>query len=185
MRWGPKFIIVAGLSVFTIGSLLTVTSVQAASSTDEAFRQHKIIARWHITGKNQLEAAYRRGIDVLEDHPDLRRGYFTVLTSEEELAALRADGFTLDVVNHDWYATYAAGAQVPNGGFRSYSQCNELMDSIHTAHPSITTDKITLGISNDGNVIWGMKISDNPSVDEAEPEVLFTGMHHAREPIGM
>jgi hypothetical protein len=28
-----------------------------------------------------------------------------------------------------------------------------------------------------------MKISDNPNVDEAEPEVLFDALHHAREPI--
>jgi carboxypeptidase T len=30
-----------------------------------------------------------------------------------------------------------------------------------------------------------VRLSDNPTVDEDEPEVLYTGMHHAREPIGM
>ena len=30
-----------------------------------------------------------------------------------------------------------------------------------------------------------VKISDNPDVDEAEPEILYTALHHAREPQSM
>jgi hypothetical protein len=33
--------------------------------------------------------------------------------------------------------------------------------------------------------MWAMKISDNPLIDETEPEVLITAIHHAREPISM
>ncbi len=32
--------------------------------------------------------------------------------------------------------------------------------------------------------IWGARISDNASEREDEPRILFTGVHHAREPIG-
>jgi len=32
--------------------------------------------------------------------------------------------------------------------------------------------------------IWGIRISDHPGLDEDEPAVLFTGVHHAREPLG-
>jgi len=32
--------------------------------------------------------------------------------------------------------------------------------------------------------IWGIRISDHPDLDEDEPAVLFTGVHHAREPLG-
>lgn len=185
MHRGHRIIMAVVLAVFALSSLLAMPSANAASSTTDGANKNKIIARWHVTGKGQLQAAYKRGIDVLEDHPDLRRGYFTIFTNSDELAALRADGYSIEVMNYDWYASYAAGAQAPNGGFRTYSQCVALMDSIHTNHPSITTDKIFLGIMNNGNFLWGMKVSDNPDVDEDEPEVLFTGMHHAREPIGM
>ncbi len=30
--------------------------------------------------------------------------------------------------------------------------------------------------------VWALKISDNPGTDEAEPVILYTGVHHAREP---
>ncbi|MDZ7344102.1 MAG: M14 family zinc carboxypeptidase [candidate division KSB1 bacterium] len=32
--------------------------------------------------------------------------------------------------------------------------------------------------------IWGIRVSDHPDLDEDEPAVLFTGLHHAREPLG-
>ncbi len=31
--------------------------------------------------------------------------------------------------------------------------------------------------------IWALKISDNVQIDEAEPALLYTGVHHAREPV--
>ncbi len=185
MHLGRRIFMAVFLAAIALGSSVATPPVQAAASGAEAAHKNKIIARWYLTEKDQLRTAYQRGIDVLEDHPDLRKGYFTILTNDEELAALRADGYSIEVINYDWYSSYAAGAQAVNGGFRNYAQCIALMDSIHTNHPTITNDKIFLGITNDGNFLWGMKISDNPDVDEDEPEVLFTGMHHAREPIGM
>jgi hypothetical protein len=32
--------------------------------------------------------------------------------------------------------------------------------------------------------IWAIRLSDNPDLDEDEPAILFTGIHHAREPLG-
>lgn len=32
--------------------------------------------------------------------------------------------------------------------------------------------------------LWAIRLSDHPDRDEDEPTVLFTGMHHAREPVG-
>ncbi|MFQ5511741.1 MAG: M14 family zinc carboxypeptidase [Candidatus Krumholzibacteriia bacterium] len=39
----------------------------------------------------------------------------------------------------------------------------------------------TIGQSIEGRNIYALKISDNVSIDEAEPEVLYMGNHHARE----
>ncbi|MEW5874956.1 MAG: hypothetical protein AB1752_07250, partial [Candidatus Zixiibacteriota bacterium] len=97
------------LGVVALGIVLT-DSALAAKSSDELFLEKKIIARWHITSKTQLQAARARGIDILEETPDVRKGYFTILVSADELAELQADGYQLDILNHDWYATYAAGA---------------------------------------------------------------------------
>ena len=41
----------------------------------------------------------------------------------------------------------------------------------------------SIGKSYQGRTIWAAKVSDNVGVDENEPEVLFDGLHHAREHI--
>lgn len=38
-----------------------------------------------------------------------------------------------------------------------------------------------IGTSYEGRTIYAAAISDNPELDEGEPEILYTGLHHARE----
>jgi murein tripeptide amidase MpaA len=39
--------------------------------------------------------------------------------------------------------------------------------------------------THNGRDLYWVRISNDPTVDQDKPEVLYTGMHHAREPIGM
>jgi hypothetical protein len=60
-----------------------------------------------------------------------------------------------------------------------------VLDQIHAAYPAITTAKSSLGTTVEGRSLWMIKVSDNPAVDEAEPEMRVDAMHHAREPESM
>ncbi len=71
------------------------------------------------------------------------------------------------------------------GGYHTYSEVMVALDSMHTLYPSITTAKMDIGHSLEDSVIWAIKISDNPDVDEDEPEVFYNSLIHAREPAGM
>ncbi len=157
----------------------------ALTAADEAFLKKKIVARWNITGKNQIEAAYARGVDILEDHPNPANGFFTVLVSSEELDALRADGYDIKITDSDVHASFAAKSGMTMNGFLTWDEALAKLDSFHLAFPALTSEMISLGTTLEGRDLWAMKISDNPGVDEAEPEILFTGIHHAREPISM
>jgi hypothetical protein len=52
--------------------------------------------------------------------------------------------------------------------------------AVEAAHPDIV-HVFSIGKSYQGRDIWAAKISDNVATDEAEPEVLFDALHHARE----
>jgi hypothetical protein len=56
---------------------------------------------------------------------------------------------------------------------------NEIQ-TVANANPSIVS-RFSIGNSYEGRAIWAVKISDNVATDENEPEVLFVGLHHARE----
>jgi len=74
------------------------------------------------------------------------------------------------------------------GGFSTVDEMNEQLDLMRELYPSLVSVKQALSdtISTiEGRTVYYVRISDNPDVNEPEPEVLYTGMHHAREPIGM
>lgn len=75
------------------------------------------------------------------------------------------------------------GAAAGNPGYFTYAEMSTAMLALQTANPTLVT-RFTIGNSALGTAIYGIKISDNVGTDESEPEVLFTGLQHAREAIG-
>lgn len=75
-----------------------------------------------------------------------------------------------------------ADPPVPLGltAYHSYNETVTELNQIAADHPAITK-LISIGKSYEGRDIWAMKVSDNPEIEEDEPEVFFNGNHHARE----
>lgn len=74
------------------------------------------------------------------------------------------------------------GAAVGNPGYFTYAEMNTIMLNLATAYPTLVS-RITIGTSSEGRIIYGVKISDNVTLDQDEPEVLYTALQHAREAI--
>lgn len=69
--------------------------------------------------------------------------------------------------------------------YHTYEQAVSYLDSLHWQYPEITAIH-QIGASQQFRVpIWAIKVSDNAALDEDEFTVLYDGMHHAREPLGM
>ncbi|WP_298350487.1 M14 family zinc carboxypeptidase [uncultured Dokdonia sp.] len=84
------------------------------------------------------------------------------------------------------------------GGYLTYQEFLEEVDAMAAQYPELITAKspisdfltegepdtsVTPSIGS--NPIYWLKISDNPNVDETEPEILYTAIHHAREPMSL
>ncbi|HXF85448.1 MAG TPA: M14 family metallopeptidase [Anaerolineales bacterium] len=67
-----------------------------------------------------------------------------------------------------------------DSAYHDYAEMVAEIQQAEADHPAIF-DLFSIGTSYEGRTIWAGKISDNVSVDEAEPEVLFTHHQHARE----
>ena len=79
-------------------------------------------------------------------------------------------------------ATPAAAANFPakDAKYHTYAEMLAELTQAETDYPTIV-QKFSIGKSYQGREIWAAKISDNVATDENEPEVLFDGLHHARE----
>ena len=80
----------------------------------------------------------------------------------------------------------AAAADFPAGylGYHTYAEMVADIDAVVGAHPGIAR-KVSIGTTYKGRTMWAVKISDNVGLDEAEPEVLFDGLTHADEHMGL
>ncbi|MBK7856091.1 MAG: zinc carboxypeptidase [Bacteroidetes bacterium] len=180
---------------------------------NSAFAQQEKYSRvkvW-LTNKNITELA-SLGIDVTEG--DHRPGvWFITEMSQSELNRLKQASFKTDVIVDDVKAfriqqkpspkrTAAfpcATSSAPDypqpqnftlgsmGGFFTYQEMLDMLDSMASKYPNLITVKqpINALTTNDGNQLLWVKISDNPNTNETEPEVLYSALHHAREPAGL
>ncbi len=64
--------------------------------------------------------------------------------------------------------------------YKNPTEMETLVQEFHAEYPDITA-LISIGTTEEGRTMRAIKISDNPSVDEDEPVVLFNAQHHARE----
>jgi carboxypeptidase T len=67
-----------------------------------------------------------------------------------------------------------------NGAYHNYNETNMLLGELASAYPGLA-QVTTIGYSIEGRELKVIKISDNVSIDEAEPNVFIAGCHHARE----
>src|SRR5690349_11431760 len=79
-----------------------------------------------------------------------------------------------------------AAGDFPPGweAFHTYPELREELADVEAAHPDIV-QRFSIGESYQGRQLWAAKISDNVATDEDEPEVLFDGLHHADEHMGL
>lgn len=78
-------------------------------------------------------------------------------------------------------ANYVYGSM---GGYLTYSEAMVELDRMASLYPNLISAKAPIGniVTHEGRPIHWLRISDNPNIEEDEPEVLYTALHHAREP---
>ena len=93
--------------------------------------------------------------------------------------------FLLAIVGAAAPAT-ATALDFPRGyeGYHTYAEMVADVTATAAAHPDIVR-RFSIGTSYQGRQMWAVKISDNVNVDENEPEVLFDGVTHSDEHMGL
>jgi hypothetical protein len=111
--------------------------------------------------------------------------YIEIFTNQNELDQLNSLGFRTEVVHTSvslFYQTRLAKTRLM-GGYKTLSEIYAYLDTLILEHSIIVSNKINIGNTIEGRPMWAVKISDNPNVDEDEPEVLYFAAIHAREVI--
>ena len=69
-------------------------------------------------------------------------------------------------------------------GFYTYQEFLDEIDAMANQYPNLISAKAPISdtLTHEGRPIYFAKISNDPNVDQGKPRVLFSAIHHAREP---
>ncbi len=153
------------------------------------------------------------GIPVDDAFFNKKENILTLAVAEQDLIILRQNGIQFTVEIEDLSAYYTernagispedalqeAMRASPNypipfgfslgscGGHSTIEQCYDHLENMRSLYPNLISEKEAISdmLTHDGEPVYNVKISNNPEVNQDKPQVLYTGMHHAREPGGM
>jgi hypothetical protein len=119
------------------------------------------------------------------------RSYLVIDTDQDQLKAIRAHGLSTEVTYPDIRDKFreVTGCNPDDGSFRdfgyffNYWEMRDTLNRLIANYPNIAV-MASPGNSYQGRPLYCIKISDNPLVNEGEPQVFLNGASHAREPLG-
>lgn len=154
-------------------------------------------------------------LELATDHGEHKKDtWFITDLSAAEIAKASQAGFTVEVLIEDVQAFYRERNDVANtkkvksincsstfefddpannsngsmGGFLTYAEMLEELDSMAAKYPNLISARapISTFLSHEGRPIEWLRISNNPNTDDfSKPEILYSALHHAREPASM
>jgi hypothetical protein len=139
------------------------------------------IAKIKLSETSTLDKIIDHSITIL----DRNETYVTIFVTDDDLIWLKNEGLNPEIIYKD-YADMMGWKANPSllDNFHTYSQMTTDLQDIADTYPDIA-QLYNLGSSVQGRTIWGLKITDNPLIEENEPEVRICGCHHGNEVMGV
>lgn len=150
------------LSVGVLVSLVTAT-------------QHYDLMRVAVPELERVRILERAGCIV--NGPD-ETGKLIVEVPREKVARLRDAGWQLEMLMEDVTSFYERNAQ--DYRFHTYTQIKDTFMEMARNNPSFVKFE-TLGFASNDSLLFALKITDNPLIEEDEPELMFEAAIHGDE----
>lgn len=162
----------------------------------------------YFSDRTELREIMRSDLGI--DHTEIQSDKsIIVYLGEREYRLLLAHGYRHKVLIDDWQKYYRNRRKMTAlekqtqlqksadnynvtefdlgsmGGFYTFDEIVTELDSMRAKYQNIISARDSIGHSIEGRPLWTVKISDNPDIDEDEPQVCFDALIHAREGASM
>jgi hypothetical protein len=150
---------------------LSVANPQASKTTGPS------LVRVPYKSPAQIADMVERGIEIIHLSP---KGHIDVVADAKQLDYLFSLQVPVSVIETPRMALAAPALDANLGDYHTYAEMVTALQNMETNYPALASLG-SIGTSIEGRTLYLLKISDNVTVDEDEPEVLYIGCHHARE----
>jgi hypothetical protein len=193
-------------------SMLFFSVILIYNISCELFAQKDSSAKLDYYKVSQVRVYIDDQSDVLElrkqglgfEHINIQDNYFDVLLDSVQIDKLKKTGYPYEIIIDDMTKDYLERTKESRekiktkkpcqpigmgygsmGGYYTFNEVVAQLDTMRFIFPSLITAKDSIGSSIEGRTIWAVKISDNPDVNENEPQVFYNALTHANEQQGM
>lgn len=128
----------------------------------------------------EIDLVQKAGFDYKVHIPDLQQ--YGMERSQNAAVGSRGGECEIAKLDYPTPVNYTYGTM---NGYLTYQQMLDVLDDMAAKYPNLITARAAVSdtiVTWENRPVWYLKISDNPGVDENEPEMLYTALHHAREP---
>jgi hypothetical protein len=146
------------------------------------YAQQDVATEKLIRISNISKAAISKLLAEGYDVPKKGVDFAELVVSPKKYRDLKNQGFKIKVLINDVdeYVKEVQKAQTKAESYFTFKTMSSQLKTWSEKFPKICKLE-SIGQSWEKRDIWGLKISDNPNVDEKEPAALLMGAHHARE----
>lgn len=102
--------------------------------------------------------------------------YYDLICETKDIDIMRLSGMNIEIVVQDFYEW----RKMFLGQYHSYEEVKAILRDYAVDFPDICKVE-SIGPSYEGRWIYGLKISDNPYIEENEVTHVFSGCTHSRE----
>ena len=139
-----------------------------------------------FTNLSQLDALVQINIDL--DHHRTNYNVHAFVTNEEynQISNL---GFGIrDIPNQaklyfEKLTSNNSDLRDPMRSYHNYDELTDFLEGINNQYPDITS-LLSIGQSVEGRELWVLEVSDNPGLNELEPEFKYVANMHGDETVG-
>ena len=134
---------------------------------------------------SEIQKAKDLGLLVVVEIEDVQKFYIEQ-NKEKEKRIAAPQNVSCNEVEEDYVVpfNFTLGSM---GGYLTYEEMLFQLDAMHSAFPNLITARENIGTftTQEGRFLQTVKITNNPNVPSTKPQVLYTSVHHAREPISL
>ncbi len=158
------FIIIMGISFYSTDSF--------------AVKQVRV----ELSDRTEISKLYELNLDIA--YIDREKPQVDIIADETDMDKIQGAGLAYEIIHEDVSEFYRSryGEILTMGGYPTMEEAYDSLDLYHSLYPELLTERDSIGYTIQGRPIYYLKLSDNPMVDEDEPEILINGLIHAREP---
>jgi hypothetical protein len=136
-----------------------------------------------VEGRSNVQEIQKLDVDI----DAVGTGWVRAYVDQSEFDLLRTMGYPIERIPNQalrmWRSLKQSELLGAKEAYHDYAAVTAFLEDVTADHPDIT-ELVSIGKTVQGRDLWFLKVTDNPDIEEDEPEFKYISTIHGDEPVG-